>query len=945
LPHAVDVEPGASVRVPVTVRVAPDARDDWPIGVEIGLKGSDGSFAIGAIRMAADASAAPIAPRADSVVPEALRGGINVAWSAIGGKTEAAAASLIDGLNDAKAAPLPFGNPSTFELAGGRSQPVAGLIVTPAIAVRPPENLRRFSVSVSEDGARFNEVLEAELSPLPHEQYFVLRTPVNARFVRLAAMSNYDPAPGNHAVLSEIKVVADPKAPFGATGFDIGRPELGGHVVWAAPYPNWPINGVGARWPGGRVAFLPGRKSAPEIVLGFRANRAARVTGLTWHELADVPPAERIQVVEVAYGDHPHGPWTSLGRWETKNARLDLPAPRTMRFIDLRVIAPAEELATLPEWIGVVEAAAGPDYRSILGEWGEESRETEPMMAAAAPSATPRIGAGRSRETATALPADTMAAGTVQLGTLEDWYKVELPKPARQIRVTLTGTPAPEAAIALETAAGVPVALTVDPAAPGTYSANTRPGVYFVHVMQPPRSMIVSWDTSGSVAKFAPGIRRVVEGLSRDLEVGREEIELLPFRGEQSAPIIGKWSGERGEVYSVIAHYPWGDASSNAEAAIVAANKAFANRQGLHALAIITDAASDGAALTPLVWNGIAQNHPRIFALKVPTSDSAVDTMAEMNLMEDWGYATGGYLGLFASQGSADVHFRRMAARLRRPTAYGVSYTIGTEPLPPGYLTLSLGRTGVEASGFGSAIELVIDASGSMLQRIGGQTKIDIEKALLVDLTSHDLPAGTPVAIRVFGQGGKDSCRSDLVQSLAPLDRAKAAGAIANIRSTNGAKTAIADSLRVIPADLEKARGERIIVLVTDGEETCGGDPRAEIEKLREAGLDVFVNIVGFSVDNAVTRAQFQEWATLGGGQYFDSSDSATLDAALRNALLPGVDITTPAGEPVGHTTLGAEPLELAAGRYLVRRTGASAEELGSVEITAGATTQFEIRR
>jgi hypothetical protein len=150
--------------------------------------------------------------------------------------------------------------------------------------------------------------------------------------------------------------------------------------------------------------------------------------------------------------------------------------------------------------------------------------------------------------------------------------------------------------------------------------------------------------------------------------------------------------------------------------------------------------------------------------------------------------------------------------------------------------------------------------------------------------------------------------------------------------------------LRLVVADLGKATGERMLVLVTDGEETCGGDPSREIQALGDAGLKVVVNIVGFSVDTAVARSQFQQWATLGGGQYFDANDRASLDAALHSALLPAVDLFTPGGERVGHVTLGAPPLKLAAGRYVVRRADHEARELGTVEISSGATTTFELR-
>lgn len=59
----------------------------------------------------------------------------------------------------------------------------------------------------------------------------------------------------------------------------------------------------------------------------------------------------------------------------------------------------------------------------------------------------------------------------------------------------------------------------------------------------------------------------------------------------------------------------------------------------------------------------------------------------------------------------------------------------------------------------------------------------------------------------------------------------------------NLAKTPIARSLELVVQDLATVSGERIVVLITDGEETCDGDPAAVIEALQTSGIDARVNI------------------------------------------------------------------------------------------------------
>ncbi len=193
---------------------------------------------------------------------------------------------------------------------------------------------------------------------------------------------------------------------------------------------------------------------------------------------------------------------------------------------------------------------------------------------------------------------------------------------------------------------------------------------------------------------------------------------------------------------------------------------------------------------------------------------------------------------------------------------------------------------GVVAAGEGGAVEIILDASGLMLQRMGTERRIEIAKRTLTKLVTQTIPSGAPFALRVLGHKEADSCRTDLEIPLAPLDPAKVQLQIAGINAVNLAKTPIAESLEQTLGDLgSAAKGQRLIVLITDGEETCDGDPAAAIEALRAAGVDVRGNIVGFAIDDAALEETFRYWADLGDGSYFSASDAAGLDSALSEAM------------------------------------------------------------
>jgi hypothetical protein len=175
------------------------------------------------------------------------------------------------------------------------------------------------------------------------------------------------------------------------------------------------------------------------------------------------------------------------------------------------------------------------------------------------------------------------------------------------------------------------------------------------------------------------------------------------------------------------------------------------------------------------------------------------------------------------------------------------------------------------------------------------------------------------MALRVFGNDKADSCETRLAVPLGPLDPVPMAKQINRIKPVNRARTPIAASLAAVAGDLEAATGLRTIVLVTDGEETCGGDPASEIAKLRALGFDVRVNIVGFAVDDPVLKSTFSAWATSGGGSYFDASDKKALGVAMAAAVAPPFRVTDSAGTMVAQGTIGGADIVLPAGTYSVQ--------------------------
>ncbi len=236
-----------------------------------------------------------------------------------------------------------------------------------------------------------------------------------------------------------------------------------------------------------------------------------------------------------------------------------------------------------------------------------------------------------------------------------------------------------------------------------------------------------------------------------------------------------------------------------------------------------------------------------------------------------------------------------------------------------GYGSLRVLSSKTAELGSNSGVLVILDASGSMWQKLEGRFRIEIAREALVKLVSETIPAGTPFAFRAFGQREPRSCRTDLEISLAPLDSNAAITTINAIEPQELSKTPIAASLAKVGEDLAGVNGERVVVLVTDGEETCDGDPEAAIRKLTASGIDVRVNIVGFAIDEYALRSTFESWARLGNGTYIDARNAGDLVGAISQSVNAPFEVLDAGDNVVATGISNGEPVALAVGNYSIR--------------------------
>lgn len=182
-------------------------------------------------------------------------------------------------------------------------------------------------------------------------------------------------------------------------------------------------------------------------------------------------------------------------------------------------------------------------------------------------------------------------------------------------------------------------------------------------------------------------------------------------------------------------------------------------------------------------------------------------------------------------------------------------------------------------------LAFIFDASGSMNAALDGSTRLAVAKDAVAQLVTETATFNT--SLWAYGHRLPDSdpetCR-DIENLVAfALDNSNAiVSAVAGLEAQGD--TPITDAVRTVADSFTAPEtGRRSIVLISDGEETCGGDPCALGAELGAAQVDLRIHAIGFSVDDAA-RNQLSCLAEATGGTYADAGDGAALDEALDEA-------------------------------------------------------------
>jgi len=174
-------------------------------------------------------------------------------------------------------------------------------------------------------------------------------------------------------------------------------------------------------------------------------------------------------------------------------------------------------------------------------------------------------------------------------------------------------------------------------------------------------------------------------------------------------------------------------------------------------------------------------------------------------------------------------------------------------------------------------IAVVFDSSGSMGAQINGESMMDIAKDQLADYV-WDLDDDVNLSFTLYGHkwagtnaGKAESC--DGVENIYDFSKNNTSFLLNQISGlTPNGWTPIAASLEAAQKQIQAFAGENdknIILLVSDGIETCGGNPVATALKISKTTKNTYIDVIWFNV-SWDTQAQLNNIASKGQWTYYD---------------------------------------------------------------------------
>lgn len=259
----------------------------------------------------------------------------------------------------------------------------------------------------------------------------------------------------------------------------------------------------------------------------------------------------------------------------------------------------------------------------------------------------------------------------------------------------------------------------------------------------------------------------------------------------------------------------------------------------------------------------------------------------------------------------------------------------------PGGICVRVDRAQLTGLPLPEALMIIIDRSGSMNEPSqAGPSRMEVAKNVLLQYI-NEMPPDATMGIREYGYGS--SCQGTrLLYPISPVNHNSLRQIIRSL-SPDG-DTPIAYTLEQLPRDLAGIDGKKEILLVTDGQETCGGDPVSVAARLAAADPDLSINVIGFEIVDVEAQLNLRGIPHVARGIYISAESQQDLLQALSVAVRVPFYVYDEDGSFLGEGLSNRTTYQVdAKGTYLVEIPGlAIKQQMLSVERGRGTTLWVE---
>lgn len=191
---------------------------------------------------------------------------------------------------------------------------------------------------------------------------------------------------------------------------------------------------------------------------------------------------------------------------------------------------------------------------------------------------------------------------------------------------------------------------------------------------------------------------------------------------------------------------------------------------------------------------------------------------------------------------------------------------------------------------------IILDQSGSMSEKLGKDTRMEIAKRVSIKLIEKFPSSAAGLGFFSYGtsqpdldpdSGEANGCKS-FVEWQSPfqnLNRSELKEHVNKMQPELG--TPIAYSLEKFRESILDKKGKFNLLLITDGGESCNGDPISEAKKLvmlNNKNLMVKLSVIGFGVD-AKTETELKKIAEASDGSYQTVASEEALEDIFQKPI------------------------------------------------------------